>query len=339
MKINNRRYIGCKTKLLSYILESVLIYPHDENTVFADIFAGTGVVGYEFAINGYRTIMNDTLYSNVISYNAFLGQGELREDIIEKYLEKFNSLDSNKLPNNYFSDIYGDKYFSINDAKKIGYIRDEIESLKKILTKKEYFYLLTSLIYATDKIANTVGHFESFLKKTPEDKGVILKKLDLLQNLPSSKIFNEDANDLVKHIECDIAYIDPPYNARQYVNFYHVLENLARWNKPIEFEGNSMKFKRNELKSDYCRKKAPELFKDLIDNLKAKIIIVSYNNTYTAGSISSINTIQEEDIISILSEKGTVHKKEIDYNAFNAGKTNLRNHKEYLFICEVNKHE
>ena len=113
------------------------------------------------------------------------------------------------------------------------------------------------------------------------------------------------------------------------------LENLARWNKPTEFEGNSMKFKRNALKSDYCRSKAPSLFADLIANLNCKLIVVSYNNTYKAGSISSVNTISSEQIVDILSRRGRVTVKEIDYRAFNSGKTNLEGHKELLYICEV----
>ena len=132
-----------------------------------------------------------------------------------------------------------------------------------------------------------------------------------------------------------MVYIDPPYNARQYVNFYHVLENLARWNKPTEFEGNSMKFKRDELKSGYSRAQAPQLFSDLINDLNCKLIVVSYNNTYNARSGASINKISEEQIMDILSVKGEVLKREIDYNYFNAGKTDLKNHKEYLYVCKV----
>ena len=30
-----------------------------------------------------------------------------------------------------------------------------------------------------------------------------------------------------------------------------------------------------------------------------------------------------------------IRKLEIDYKAFNSGKTNLKNHKEFLYICEV----
>ena len=61
-----------------------------------------------------------------------------------------------------------------------------------------------------------------------------------------------------------------------------------------------MKFKRDELKSGYSRSKAPLLFKDLIDSLDCKIIIVSYNNTYSAKSTASNNKIQEQEIINIL---------------------------------------
>ena len=72
-----------------------------------------------------------------------------------------------------------------------------------------------------------------------------------------------------------------------------------------------------------------------VSNIKAKIIIVSYNNTYKAGSISSVNTISEEELIHILSNKGKVQKISINYNAFNAGKTELTGHMEYLYVCEV----
>ena len=166
-----------------------------------------------------------------------------------------------------------------------------------------------------------------------------MQELDINNDIRPAKIYNEDANELVKKVKCDIAYIDPPYNARQYVNFYHVLENLARWNKPREFEGNSMKFKRNELKSGYCRRNtAKKLFADLINALNTKLIVVSYNNTYDAKSSSSNNTILPNEILDILHKKGNVIVKEKDYKSFNAGKTDSSGHKEILYICEV-KHE
>ena len=191
-------------------------------------------------------------------------------------------------------------------------------------------------MYTADKIANTVGHFEHFLSAPPIDKGVVLRLPNLEKFAGSAMIYNIDANKLVRNITCDIAYVDPPYNARQYVNFYHVLENLVRWKKPTEFEGTSMKFKRNELKSDYSKAKAPEVFKDLIDNLQAKIIVVSYNNTYTAKSSASNNKITEAQLLETLSARGRVTIKEIKHKSFNSGKTNFQNHKEILYTCKTN---
>lgn len=334
MKIYNRRYIGSKHKLLQNIEDIVAKYYGQKKCVFADLFAGTGVVAEHFAGLGNDVIVNDILYSNFVSYEAWLANGKYNKEKVENQLERFNAINGEKLSENYFSKIYAGKYFNVNDAKKIGFIREEIEANKKFYTAKEYYMLLTSLMYETDKIANTVGHFEHYLKKEPEEKGVILGKLDI-QEYSDVKIFKEDANQLVRKIKCDVAYIDPPYNARQYVNFYHVLENLANWDKPTEFEGKSMKFKRNHLKSGYSQSKAPLLFKDLIDNLDCKLIIVSYNNTYSANSIASNNKIKEEELMQILNDKGKVTVEEVDYQFFNSGKTQFSNHKEKFYICEV----
>ncbi|QIW62044.1 DNA adenine methylase [Mycoplasmopsis gallinacea] len=337
MKIENRRYIGCKTKLLNFIYDSIKEFNYSKNSIFADIFAGTGVVAHKFATEGYRTILNDTLYSNYVVYQGVFGKGKVRKKLLKEIINELNKIKGEDLEENYFSNIYGGKYFSVNDAKKIGYIREYIENKKSELSEKEYYSLISSLIYISDRIANTVGHFESFLKKEPIDKKWNLSLLENLSTKNDSELFNEDANSLVKKIKADIVYIDPPYNARQYINFYHVLENLARWEKPTEFEGKSMKFKRDELKSGYSRSTAPLLFEDLINNINSKLIVVSYNNTYKAGSTSSVNKITEEQMINILKKKGRVIIKEIPYKVFNSGKTELKGHKELLYICEVNK--
>lgn len=334
ISINNRRYIGSKYKLLGNIEHAIKKYYGEEKCTIADLFAGTGVVAKYFGEKGYNVIVNDILNSNYISYNAWMGKEKVDFDKIQNTISELNNIDTSSLTDNYFSNIYAEKYFSNNDAKKIGFIRDYIEEQKENFNKREHDILLTSLMYETDKIANTVGHFESYLRKKPEEKGVQLKMLEL-GRFEGVEIYKEDANKLVRKIKCDIAYIDPPYNARQYINFYHVLENLVNWDKPTEFEGDSMKFKRDHLKSGYSQSKAPNLFKDLINNLDCKLIIVSYNNTYSANSIASNNKIQESELINILQEKGKVHIEEYDYKFFNSGKTNFNDHKEKLYICEV----
>lgn len=338
MKINNRRYIGSKTSLLSNIGD--VISKHFKNTKFtlADIFSGTGIVAEYFYEKGNKVIANDILYSNYVSYMTWLSNGSFDKEKINRLIEEYSNIEPNTLKENYFSITFGNKYFHNNDAKIIGYIRENLESKKKDLTEREYYIVLSSLIYETDKIANTCGHFESFLNKVPVEKGVKLRVPEIFESENNdNEIYCMDANELAKKIKADVVYIDPPYNARQYVNFYHVLENLARWEKPSELEGNSMKFKRNHLKSDYSRSKAPVVFKDLIDNLDTELIVVSYNNTYNARSGASNNKISEEQLLDILKSKGKVTRHEIKYKAFNAGKTAFDNHKEYLYVCEVEK--
>lgn len=332
--IGNRRFTGSKKTLLSFIYESVEPYLR-KGFVFADLFAGTGVVSAYMLENNFDVIMNDLLYSNYVTYEAWFGNGVYNKKKIEKFINEFNLIDPLSLKKNYFSNIYGNKYFSVNDSKKIGYIRDKIDVLN--LTKREKYILISSLMYAADRISNTVGHYEHYLSKQPKDRGVFLKFPKITKYKGKTRIYNLDANELVKKIKCDIAYIDPPYNARQYINFYHVLENLAKWDKPTEFEGKSMKFKRNHLKSEYSKKCAPQVFEELVNNINAKFIVLSYNNTYSAKSTSSNNKISEDQIIDILKKKGEVLKKEIKHKSFNSGQTNFLDHKEFLFICKVKK--
>lgn len=337
ISINNRRYIGSKAKLVDKIYDEVSLRIKNRIT-FADIFAGTGVVANKFAEEGHKIIINDILFSNYISYHAWFGKESIDKEKISKIIKRFNSLKYVDIEENYFSESYAGKYYSLNDAKKIGYIREEIEQLKEELNYREYCVLLTSLMYSADKIANTVGHFEHFLKKTPIDSNFKLKNLKT-RTFHDSQIFQRDANDLALEISADVVYIDPPYNARQYVNFYHVLENLLTWNKPTEFEGTSMKFKRNHLKSGYSRVIAKKLLAELVDAINASIIVVSYNNTYNAKSTASNNRISENDLVNILEKKGSLTIVELDHKHFNSGKTVFKNHKEKLYICEVKKNE
>jgi adenine-specific DNA-methyltransferase len=145
-----------------------------------------------------------------------------------------------------------------------------------------------------------------------------------------------DANILIKKIKSDVLYLDPPYNARQYVNFYHILENIAEWNKPIVF-GKTLKMERENKKSQYSRAGAKDALRDIIDNANAQYILLSYNNTYSANSGASINKISEHDIINILERFGDVKVYERPYQYFNSGKTSFANHKEILFLAKSRK--
>ena len=87
--------------------------------------------------------------------------------------------------------------------------------------------------------------------------------------------------------------------------------------------------------SEYCKSKALDSFKELIYSLNCKYIIVSYNNTYNSKSKSSENKMTLNEIKDVLSNKGKTKVLSMKHKAFNAGKTELNDHKEILFVTEV----
>ena len=330
-KLESRRYIGCKAKLTDWIFELVQKETHNVQS-FCDIFAGTGSVSNK-AVSLYdRVIINDFLYSNHVIYTAFFAKGEYNEEKIVNLLDAFNNIDPSCIKDNFFSINYGDKYFDMTSAKLIGHIRDVIEDIKPILSEKEYCVLLASLMYSMDKIANTLGHFEAYIKKKIEPKKFIMRIIDVKQ-FEGVEIFQRDSNELSREIHTDLVYMDPPYNSRQYSRFYHVYEVLVKWDKP-ELKGAARK-PAEENMSDYCRVKALSAFTDLIAHIDTKYIVVSYNNTYKSKSSSSENKIKLEEIEDVLNKCGTTKVFTHSHNPFNAGKTEFEDHKEYLFITEV----
>jgi adenine-specific DNA-methyltransferase len=193
--------------------------------------------------------------------------------------------------------------------------------------------LISSLLYSVDKIANTVGHYDAYFKKESVEDNFFMRPIDPVE-VKSASIFREDANSLAKRIQTDIAYIDPPYNSRQYSRFYHVLETLTKWDKP-KLHGVALKPEPENM-SDYCRVSAKDRFAELVNDVNAKYLVVSYNNTYESKSNSSKNKITLEEIKNILTKRGKTKIFEKDYRHFNAGNTDFNNHKEYLFVTNVN---
>lgn len=335
MKIYNRRYTGSKYKLMPWIKKMILLYCPEHKTLF-DVFGGTGVVTAELLDIVDSSIINDFLFSNEIIYNAFFGSEIFDEKKLKKYEYKYNSICKDHLSNNYVSDNYGNKYFKVEDAKLIGFIRDDIQYDfdNNIITKQEFYILIASLLYSLDKCANTVGHYDAYIKKDKIRSNFVYELIEPICSKKFVTIFRQDANELVKHVKADVAFIDPPYNSRQYSRFYHVLETITKWDKPV-LSGVAMKPPKENM-SDYCRSSAVNVFSDLINNLNVKYIVVTYNNTYDSKSSSSKNKITLEQINEILNRKGQTMVFEKDYHRFNAGKTDNVNHKEILFITKVN---
>lgn len=330
-QLHNRRYIGNKYKLIEWIFS--ILDKECKGKSFTDIFAGTGVVAAVASKHFDEVILNDFLYSNHAIYQAFFDTGIWDQDKIINIIKNYNNINGEDLDENYFSINFGGKFFSKNSAKIIGFIRENIEQNRKNLTEREYHMLISSLLYSVDKIANTVGHYDAYFKKEFVEDNFFMRPIDPIE-VKSASIFREDANSLAKKIKTDIVYIDPPYNSRQYSRFYHVLETLTKWDKP-KLHGVALKPEPENM-SDYCRVSAKDRFAELVNDINAKYLVVSYNNTYDSKSNSSQNKITLEEIKNILTKRGETKIFEKDYRHFNAGNTDFNNHKEYLFVTYAN---
>ena len=329
-QLHNRRYIGNKHRLIEWIFS--VLGKACVGDSFMDIFAGTGVVSAVACRHYGKVILNDLLFSNQVIYQAFFGDAAWDEAKVARLIAGYNDIKGIDLAENYFSQHFGGKYFSQQAAKVIGFIRQDIEGRVAELTAREYHILLASLLYSVDKIANTVGHYDAYFKKDSVQDHFVMRPIDPIGGADVC-IFREDANRLAKQVQADIVYIDPPYNSRQYSRFYHVLETLTKWDKPT-LHGVALKPPPENM-SDYCRTSARMKFAQLVEDLDAKSIVVSYNNTYASKSSSSKNRIGLEEIHGMLAKRGETTVYEKHYRHFNAGNTRFNNHKEYLFVTRV----
>lgn len=301
-------YIGSKYSLIDFLETSIdkTLKLHNETKkpsemVFADLFAGTGVVSGSFKQKGYSIIANDIqYYSYVITKHMIENNGNLDEEKCARLFDDLNQLEGVKgfIYKNYsYEGTEGQEfrrmYFSEYNAKKCDAIRIKIEQwlTEGKISGNEYYFLLGSLINSIDKYANTASVYGAYLKKLKSSalKEMQLIPLPIMHGKVDCKVYNEDINELVKKVSGDILYLDPPYNARQYCTNYHLLETIARYDNPI-IKGKTGLREYSDQKSVFCmRNKVAEAFEDLIKNANFKYIFLSYNNE----GLMSFDTIEK----------------------------------------------
>jgi len=351
------KYIGNKQRLLPFIDMVVTNEKLPSTGIFCDIFSGTTSVAQFYKKKGYRLITCDIMYYSYVFQYAYIKTNKfpafstllhqekgiveikekLRENSLFKEEKKINLnavitylnnipgkqgfIYTNYAPGGSFKGEYRRQYFSDDNAKKIDGIRDQIELWKKNIwiTDEEYFILMASLIDAADYVANISGTYGAFLKIW---RSMAIKPLTLLiPKLIESDIDHEihlgDANKIIRDIKCNILYLDPPYNTRQYASNFHILETIARWDNPKIYGKTGLR-PYDEQRSDYNIKgKCEEKFADLIKHADSEYILLSYNNE---------GIIREKVIKEVLSEKGYLKIFSQPYRRFRTDSENEKRH-------------
>ena len=218
------------------------------------------------------------------------------------------------------------QYFSDYNGKKIDTARKKIQQWKKYkkIGEELYFFLLSSLIESADLVANTASVYGAYLKrlKSSARKKMILKPADFLVCGDNHVVFQEDSNSLIRQIEGDILYIDPPYNHRQYGANYHILNTIALYD---DFVPKGKTGVREYKSSKYCRKtKAAGALEELIREAKFRYIFLSYN---------SEGVIPRSSIEDIMCRYGECSFKVKEHKRFRReNSTDKKSIFEYLYI-------
>ena len=355
------RYIGSKLNLLSHIEEIVDNLGIKEG-IFCDLFAGTACVASHFKRRGFQVISNDLLELSYAFQQAlianneaptFAGVAETLGDVpndslpldpspYDRVVAWLNFLPGKKgfIFHNYCpsgNNEYGRQYLSDRNGQKVDAIRQQIQQWHDAgeITENEFYLLLLPLLEATSKVANISGTYGAYLKhwdpRTYKDLSMV--PVQTIRSDMPHQVFRQDANRLIKAIACDILYLDPPYNTRQYLANYHLLETVARYDAPALHGKTGLRNYDETEKSAYCSKSdCYQAFQDLIEKADARYILVSYNNE---------GILSRDELMSILSLRGEPHcNSSIGYRRFKSNShgdqsTSANRVQELLFHLEV----
>lgn len=309
-------YIGSKSKLSNFLYThfSSVVDEGLENCIVCDAFCGSGAVGKMLKKHNTKEIISNDreYYSYVLNQNYIANSFDWRE--LGKRVEYLNALEGieGKIFQHYcVGGGEGRMYFSDENGKKIDAIREEIQNWfeSKEITEQEYFFFLASLLESADAVANTASVYGAFLKhyKKTAQKDLEYKPAEFLPHQNQHRVYNQDANSLIREIEGDILYLDPPYNSREYGANYHLLNTIALYD---DFTPQGKTGLRDYKRSDFCKKnRVYEALEDLIANARFKYIFLSYNNE---------GLLTQEQIREIFSKYGKYDLKQIRYQRFKA---------------------
>jgi len=284
------RYIGNKTRLLPFILRSLGRSGIGVGSVH-DAFAGTASVSRALKAKGWRVYSSDLLMSSYVFQRAYV-VAEAADPLLSDMASELGSLDPVE---GFISEHFSPArrggagvrmYFTPENAGRIDAAREQLETWRKSKTISEdsYYLLLAAIIEGADRVANTAGVYASYMKRwQPNAK----RRFEVVPEMPvkgaqPAEATLMDATEAAKSIgEVDLLYIDPPYNSRQYVAYYHIPEILARgWTDSLPaIRGKVGLLAGEEGRSQWSHgRRVQKLFSALLAASGARHALISFNS-------------------------------------------------------------
>lgn len=288
------RYIGSKARIVEAIIEHV---GQAGSGMFIDAFSGTGAVAEAASRAGWRVHVNDHLASSAImSYSRVISKADIPFVALGGYGNAVLGLNEVKPIRGFiwrqYSPASSDHctvarmYFTEENAKKIDAARQRIRNWCRegAITQNEELVLISDLMRAANRVANTAGTYGCFLSKWQRQSldSLVVEPAGFPETAPKATMGVEDVHQVPCSPE-DTVYLDPPYTKRQYAAYYHILETIALGDEP-EVEGVCGIRPWREKASDFCYKvRAAKAIERLISDLPARRIFLSYS---TEGHVS-----------------------------------------------------
>ncbi len=350
-------YIGNKRSLLDFIgrgIDRVRKSLGKDRLDIFDVFSGSGIVSRFLKQYSDRLVVNDLeKYSEIISSCYLANRSEIDLPLLKEYhRDIIHKLENNPLKKGFITELYspendseikkGERVFY--KGRNARYIDTARQLIEKLPIEYRHFFLAPLLSEASVH-ANTSGVFKGFYKDSSRNIGkfggnngdALMRILGDI-NLPfpvfsrfdcNVEIHRGDSNIIAECVdEVDIAYLDPPYNQHPYGSNYFMLNLITDYIRPdriSEVSGIPVDWNRSSFNK---RARSSESFRELVSNLKAKYLLISFNSE---GFISL------DEMKNMLSGIGKVEVLETKYNTFR-GSRNLRNRKihvkEYLYLVE-----
>ena len=357
-RIQRLNYIGSKYQLIEWLvgfMKEKTGFETFENKSVADLFAGTGVISHHFRIQGATVYSNDAeLYSSVIAH-AFTRS--YYTERVKDFIADMNAAAAAAATTEpgfvtrHYSPYEGNErmFFTVENAQKIDTVRAMLDdATATALSHDEYQFILASIIISADAVSNVPAVYGCYLKKfkSKATKPFVITPIHTITpetataasygSVAASAAFNADCIADPTFLSStlppvDIAYLDPPYNERQYSKNYFPLNIIAKTPLKLTTEP-PLKGKTGIpidcFMSSFCRKGkvAETAFDTLVRGLRAKWVFLSYN---------SESIVSKEKMMEILSRYGSVSVIEREYKRFKSFEYNEdKAIQEYLFCLE-----
>ena len=284
------RYIGNKTRLLPFILRTLKRTGIPVGSVH-DAFAGTASVSRALKAEGWRVRSSDLLMSSYVFQRAYV-VAERADPRLEEMSRELSSLaPRDGFISRYFSpaggvESEGRMYFTPVNAGRIDAAREQLARWwrEAKIDDDTYYLLLAGIIEGADRVANTAGVYASYMKKWQPNAR---RSFEVVTEPPvagsqRAEAHLMDATEAARVIgDVDLLYIDPPYNSRQYVAYYHIPEILARgWSDdPPAIRGKVGLLAGDEGRSQWSHgRRVGKLFGVLLEATSASHALISFNS-------------------------------------------------------------